>query len=84
MLLQEICRLQNTGISNQQFFIFPNKLIKKLSKKYSFSTWAPLPEDKTAVRICTSWATKAEDVEELIKDIKKELGKGLRAVSKGT
>ena len=70
--------------TNQQFFIFPNKLIKKLSKKYSFSTWAPLPEDKTAVRICTSWATKAEDVEELIKDIKKELGKGLRVVSKGT
>ena len=57
--------------TNQQFFIFPNKLLKKLSKKYTFSVQAPVGEDKTAVRICTSWATEEEAVEKLIADIEK-------------
>ena len=61
--------------TNQQFFVFPNKLLKKLSKKYTFSTWAPVDKDRTAVRICISWATKDEDVEKLLKDIRKAVEK---------
>ena len=52
-----------------------NKLLKKLSKKYTFSTWAPVDKDRTAVRICISWATKDEDVEKLLKDIRKAVEK---------
>ena len=43
--------------------------LKELGKKYSFETWAPMDDEYTAVRFCTSWATKEEDVEALIKDI---------------
>ena len=57
--------------TNQQFFILPNKLIKKLSKKYSFSINAPVDKDRTSVRICTSWATTDEAVDTLLKDMEK-------------
>ncbi len=57
--------------TNQQFFIFHNKLLKKLSKKYSFSSTAAVDGEHTAVRICTSWATAEEDVEKLLADITK-------------
>ena len=67
--------LYSDSYTNQQFFILPNKLIKKLSKKYSFSTWASMEDGQTAVRICTSWATKEEAVEELLRDMRKAAAK---------
>lgn len=63
------------SFTNQQFFVFPDKLLNKLSRKYSFSTWARLPEEKTAVRICTSWATRAEDINMLLDDVRKAAAK---------
>lgn len=56
--------------TNQQFFIFPDGLLKKLEEKYVFSFWEKVDEGRTAVRICTSWATRDEAVEELIADLK--------------
>lgn len=55
--------------TNQQYPILPNEVLKKLAKKYSYSFWCATDEDNSAVRFCTSWATKAEDVEELLVDI---------------
>lgn len=55
--------------TNQQFPIVPNNQLDKLRSKYTFSTWEVIDEAHTAVRFCTSWATKKEHVEELIKDI---------------
>jgi threonine aldolase len=55
--------------TNQQFPILPDALIKKLSSKYAFSTWEKTDDTHTAVRICTSWATREEDVQALIKDL---------------
>ena len=55
--------------TNQQFPIIPNDQLEKLRHKYSFSTWETIDEAHTAVRFCTSWATKEEHVEQLIKDI---------------
>ena len=52
--------------TNQIFPIFPDEILEKLSKKFSFSFWEKTDERHTAVRICTSWATKDEDVEKLI------------------
>ena len=40
----------------------------KLAKKYIFEEWGKL-EGKTIVRFCTSWDTKDENVEMLLKDI---------------
>lgn len=55
--------------TNQQFPILPDKHIEKLKMKYSFEFWEKIDDSHSAVRFCTSWATKEEDVEELIHDI---------------
>ncbi|MEA4815703.1 MAG: low specificity L-threonine aldolase [Lachnospiraceae bacterium] len=57
--------------TNQQFPILPDSLIKKLEEKYTFSFWEKTDETHSAVRFCTSWATKKEAVDALIEDIKK-------------
>jgi len=57
--------------TNQQFPILPNDVLRKLSKKYSFSLWEKVDDTQSVVRFCTSWATKKENVEMLIEDIKK-------------
>ena len=56
--------------TNQQFPILPNDVLEKLSKKYSFTYWKASDELHSAVRLCTSWATKEEYVEQLVADIK--------------
>ncbi len=55
--------------TNQQFPILPNDLTNQLLHKYSFLVWKKIDENFSAVRLVTSWATKREDVLELIKDI---------------
>ncbi len=55
--------------TNQQFPIMPKSQLAKLKEKYSFEMWAPLDEEYSVVRFCTSWATKDEDVEALIQDL---------------
>ncbi|MFE8696148.1 threonine aldolase family protein [Cytobacillus sp. FJAT-53684] len=57
--------------TNQQFPILPNEVLMKLGKKYSFSMWEKVDATQSVVRFCTSWATKKENVELLIEDIKK-------------
>ena len=52
--------------TNQIFPIFPDEIYEKLSKKFSFAFWEKMDERHTAVRICTSWATKDKDVDKLI------------------
>ncbi len=59
--------------TNQQFPIFDDKVLEKLLKKYEFCYWQRVSETSSAVRICTSWATKEENVELLIEDLKKVL-----------
>lgn len=55
--------------TNQQFPIMTKQQLEQLKENYSFEMWAPLDETYSAVRFCTSWATKDEDVEKLIKDL---------------
>lgn len=59
--------------TNQQFPIFTDEQVRRLSAKYAFSDIRPLDDGCTAVRICTSWATRPEDVDQLIADIRAEL-----------
>lgn len=56
--------------SNQQFPIFPNSVLGELEKKYVFEKTRVIDDAHTCVRICTSWATKDEDLDMLINDIK--------------
>jgi threonine aldolase len=53
--------------TNQQFIILNNKDLERLSKDVSFSFWEALDENRTVVRFATSWATKEEDVDQLLK-----------------
>ena len=55
--------------TNQQFPILDNRELERLRERYSFATIAPMDGQRTAVRFCTSWATRPEDVDALIADL---------------
>lgn len=57
--------------TNQQFPILNRVVYSELSKLYSFSTWKKLEGERFAVRFVTSWATREENVDTLISDIKR-------------
>lgn len=61
--------------TNQQFPIMPDDLIKQLEELYAFSHTKRLDHRRSAIRICTSWATRREDVEQLVADVHKYAGK---------
>lgn len=56
--------------SNQQFPVLPHGVINKLLNTYDFGIIERLADARSTVRFCTSWATRAEDVEALIGDIR--------------
>ena len=57
--------------TNQQFPILTEAQMAKMGEKYSFAVFARLEGDCAAVRFCTSWATRPENVDALIADIEK-------------
>ena len=57
--------------SNQIFPIFPNELIAKLQHHFEFFVWEKIDEEKSAIRLVTSWATPEEKVEYLKANKKK-------------
>jgi threonine aldolase len=57
--------------TNQQFPILTVEQTNILSEKYAFEVWTKIDDRHHAVRFCTSWATREEDVLALIRDIKK-------------
>ena len=54
--------------TNQQFPILTDEQMKKLGEEFAYSYWCKAG-DKHAVRFCSSWATKQEDVDKLIEAI---------------
>lgn len=52
--------------SNQQFPIMDNATMERLSSDFLFSFWQKVDDTHTAVRFCTSWATRPEAVDALI------------------
>lgn len=56
--------------TNQVFVIFPNETLKRLEKDFDFTVWEKIDENRTAIRLVTSWATKREGVESFIKALK--------------
>ncbi len=58
--------------TNQLFVVMPDEKIAELSHTYFFSYDHRVDEKNSCIRICTSWATKEENVERLIQDICKE------------
>ena len=61
--------------TNQQFPILPDAVLAELKKKYSFAYQERMDETHSAVRFCTCWATKEENVDMLLADIQKLLAR---------
>ena len=52
--------------TNQTFVVLTNERIAELAEHVRFEVWEPVDEQHTAIRLCTSWATTKEQVDELI------------------
>ena len=52
--------------TNQIFVAFDQEQLAQLSDKVEMGFWENLPDGRTVMRIATSWATRAEDVDALI------------------
>lgn len=70
-LLQKGYQMAVPSPTNQQFFVLPNDHLKKLEEKFVLGIWGVADANHTTVRFCTSWATKEENVDKLIEEIKK-------------
>ena len=55
--------------TNQQFIILSNEKYQILQEKYGLTFWEKYDESQSVIRICTSWATKKENVLQLIEDM---------------
>lgn len=55
--------------TNQQFFVLPNDVMDRLAETNTFEVWGTRGESETTVRFVTSWATRKENVEELINEL---------------
>ncbi len=51
--------------TNQQFIVMENALLKELDKYVVSSFWDIADEDHTVIRLCTSWATTDDQIDEL-------------------
>lgn len=60
--------------TNQLFPILPDEILEELAKTYVFCEQERVDERHRAVRFCTSWATKEENVERLCADLRTLLG----------
>jgi len=58
------------GVTNQLFPILPDKVLDRIGEKYTFVVQARVDDSHRAVRFCTSWATKAEDLDALCTDLR--------------
>ena len=57
------------GTTNQVFAILPDKALEELAKTITFSEQERVSDTHRAVRFCTSWATKAENVDTLCRTL---------------
>lgn len=68
---QEIgCEFLCETFTNQIFPILNLGQIERLSVNFDFYVWKKLSEEKSAVRLITSWATSNEMIEKFINEIK--------------
>ena len=66
------CRFFMESWTNQQFPILDNATMHKFDGKFAYTLWEPLDAEHSAVRFCTSWATRESDVDALIEFVRKE------------
>lgn len=72
--IREACRKKGYGFlventTNQVFPIMPDTLLEQWKDRYSYTNQGKVDGDHTAIRLCTSWTTREEHVDALVKDI---------------
>ncbi len=65
VLKEKGCSFYLESPTNQQFVILKNSQAEELKKHVSFSVWEKLDQDRTVIRLVTSWSTRPEDIERL-------------------
>lgn len=60
------CEFLTKPVSNQVFPILDNSIIEKLSENYEFNIERKINNNKSAIRLVTSWATKEDAVDQFI------------------
>lgn len=68
------CSFLVPGVTNQIFPILSDRMLNQLEKEFQFTDMGRLDETHRAIRICTSWATKQENVEALCTRIRELSG----------
>lgn len=58
------------GVTNQIFPILPNSLLEQLRRNFSYTDMGAVDEGHRAVRFCTSWATKPQNVAALCAELR--------------
>ena len=58
------------SVTNQQFPIFTEEQTEVLKREFLFEHNGKTEDNKNVIRFCTSWATKEENVEHLLKTVK--------------
>jgi threonine aldolase len=58
------------GVTNQVFPILPDALLEELAKEFSFTEMGRVDETHRAVRFCTSWATRPDQMDALCKKLR--------------
>ena len=59
--------------TNQIFVVLPDEVIAELATSYKLENMGRVDDTHTAMRICTSWATKEENVTALLADLERIL-----------
>lgn len=67
------CPLLVANKTNQVFPIISNDALARIGESFTYSVIETVDENRTAVRFCTSWATKEDDVFALCKEIEKNV-----------
>lgn len=67
--LSKGCPMLFPSPTNQLFPVLPDRVLQALERKYSCCFWEKTDEDHTAVRFCTTWSTRDEDIDALIQDL---------------
>ena len=59
------------GITNQIFPILPDAVLEELAKTICFTEMERVDDNHRCIRFCTSWATKEENVQVLISELRR-------------
>ena len=58
------------SVTNQQFPVFTKEEIEALNREFLFEYNDRIDDNRYAIRFCTSWATKEENVQKLVETVK--------------